>query len=304
MQGQSFKILKNEVTGKIGIKILGIIQKTIPVKIIILTSLEEIFNSLQSPVLNVEAFFDDITSDGLNFSASINVYNPTNFEYTIQNLNLNLKTDDNVDVGNITIFGDTIAPKSSLTFSSKGVVSYKALDAEILLVNLSGIAGARIAGMYQKVQLSTVTSIKIPSIQEFIFNNQTIDFYIPVQIKLTLQGILINLGFKFYNPSSVPLIAKNLVCDVYRLDGESMTFLSEKDMESCVLTPKNTVCVKTQVRISYLKYITTIPGKVLPDWLVVKINGNFSIAGTKQVFPISLNAYIDPNIIKQNKGAL
>ncbi len=299
LQGQSFKILKNEITGRIGIKILGIIQKTIPIHIIVLTSMEEILSSIKSPVLNVEAFFDDINSKGLNFSASISVYNPTDFEYTINNLNLNLKTDDDIDVGNITIFGDTILPRSSLTFSSKGTVSYNALDAEILLVNLSGTAGAKIAGMYQEVKLSTVTSVQIPNIQEFIFQNQTIDIYIPVQIKLTSRGILVNLGFKFYNPSNIPLVTKGLVCSVHRLDGEKMTLLGEKNMESCELSPKNTVCVRTQVTIPYLKYIKTIPGKFLPDWLVIKVQGDFSIAGTRQAFPIALNAYVDPAIIRQ-----
>jgi LEA14-like dessication related protein len=301
LEGQSFKTLKNEITGKIGIKILGIIQKTIPVKIIILTSIEEIINSLESPVLNVEAFFDDINSKGLNFSASINVYNPTDFEYTIGSLNLNLKTDDNIDVGNITIFGDTILPKSSLTFSSKGTVSYNALDAKILLVKLSGVAGARIAGMYQEVKLSTVTQVKIPNIQEFIFKNQSIDFYIPVQIKLTAKGILVNLGFKFFNPSDIPLLAKNLVCSVLRVDGDDMTLLGDKKMDPCQLIPENIVCVKTQILISYLTYITKMPGKILPDWLVIKIHGDFSIAGTRQAFPITLNAYIDPNLINQKE---
>ncbi len=301
LEGQSFRILKNEITGRIGIKILGIIQKTIPVNIVVFTSLEKILDNLDIPVLNVETFFDDIYYKGLNFSASINVYNPTDFEYTIENLNLDLKTEENVDVGNITIFGDTISPKSSLTFSSKGTVSFNALDAKILYVNIKGIAGARIAGLYQKVELSTVTSVKIPNIQEFIFQNQTIDFYIPVQIKLTLKGILINLGFKFFNPSNIPLIANNLNCSVFRLDGEKFTLLGEKSMDPCELSPQNTVCVKTQVTIRYIKYLSTIVGKILPDWLVIKIKGDFSIAGTRQVFPITLNAYVDPNIIIQKE---
>jgi LEA14-like dessication related protein len=268
LEGQSFRILKNEIT----------------VNIVVFTSIEKILDNLDIPVLNVETFFDDIYYNGLNFSASINVYNPTDFEYTIENLNLNLKTEENVDVGNITIFGDTISPKSSLTFSSKGTVSFNALDAKILYVNIIGIAGAKIAGLYQKVELSTVTSVKIPNIQEFIFENQTIDFYIPVQVKLTLKGILINLGFKFFNTSNIQLIANNLNC-----------------MDSCELSPKNTVCVKTQVTIRYIKYLTTIVGKILPDWLVIKIKGDFSIAGTRQVFPITLNAYVDPNIIIQKE---
>ena len=296
LYNQSFKILKNEITGIIGVKILGLIQKTIPVKIVVFTSLERILDNLDIPIFNIETFFDNIYYNGLNFSASINVYNPTDFEYTIENLNLKLKTEENIDVGNITIFGDTIYPKSSLNFSSKGSVSFNALDTKILYVNINGIAGVKIAGLYQKINLSTVTTVKIPNIQEFIFQNQTIDFYIPVQIKLTLKGILINLGFKFFNPSSIPLLANNLVCYLYRLDGDKLTLLGEKSMDACELYPNNTVCVKTQVIIKYIKYFTSIVGKILPDWLVIKVRGDFSIAGTRQAFPITLNAYIDPNI--------
>ncbi len=80
-----------------------------------------------------------------------------------------------------------------------------------------------------------------------------------------------------------------------------MILLGDKNMDPCELVPRNIVCVKTQVLISYLTYITKMPGKILPDWLVIKIHGDFSIAGTRQAFPITLNAYIDPNLINQKE---
>ena len=65
----------------------------------------------------------------------------------------------------------------------------------------------------------------IPDIKEFVFKGEEIDFKIPVQFKLTLDGILSTVGFSFYNPSNVSLVGDNLRCFIYRSDGEKQTLL-------------------------------------------------------------------------------
>ena len=56
--------------------------------------------------------------------------------------------------------------------------------------------------------------------------------------------------------------------------------------------------------IPYLKFFLTGSLKILPDWIILRIDGNFSIAGTRQAFPISLNAYVDPHLIKNSNTDL
>ena len=100
-----------------------------------------------------------------------------------------------------------------------------------------------------------------------------------------------NVELKIYNPSDIPLYANNLVCTFSRLDGDKTTLLAKKDMDPCEITAKHTICVKTELRIPYLTYLFSGSKKLLPDWIILNIVGDFSIAGTRQVFPISINAY-------------
>jgi hypothetical protein len=121
-------------------------------------------------------------------------------------------------------------------------------------------------------------------------------FQIPVQFKIRLRGIIATVGFKMFNPSEIPLEGRNLECCVYRLDGEQKILLGKKGMEPCKIEPGDIVCVNTEIIIPYRKYIFTGLFKLRPDWIVLNINGFFSIAGTRQEFPISLNAYVDPSL--------
>jgi hypothetical protein len=105
-----------------------------------------------------------------------------------------------------------------------------------------------------------------------------------------------------YNPSEIPLEGRDLVCKLYRVDGEQMTLLGEKNMDACKIAPNDRVCVKSEIVIPYLKYLLSKPFRILPDWIVLNIEGHFSIAGTRQEFPISLNAYVDPTLVREKES--
>ena len=99
-----------------------------------------------------------------------------------------------------------------------------------------------------------------------------------------------------YNPSNITLIGENLLCSILRKDGETYSILGEKTMEKCTIHPQDEICVRTDITIPYLEYLRAGKGKLRPDWIVLRIEGDFHIAGTRQAVPISLNAYIDPHI--------
>ena len=79
-----------------------------------------------------------------------------------------------------------------------------------------------------------------------------------------------------------------------------MTVLAQKEMDPCEVEHERIVCIKTQMIIPYLTYLFSDPGKLLPDWIILNIQGEFSIAGTRQAFPISLNAHVDPHLIRNS----
>jgi len=298
-----FKILYNKITGKVGFNFLGFIKKTIPIELDVTTSIEEIIDNIEIPDIDLEFNFNELTEEGVEFTAGINVYNPNDIGITINELTLNAINDYNENVGSFKIIGGEIKPKNHSFFTSTGVLLYKFIDTQKLILSVGGNASLKIAGMNKSLSLSTDMSVVLPDIQEFIFKNENIKFYIPVQFKLTLRGIQATVGLKYYNPSNITLVTRNINCSIHRVDGEEKTQLGIKSMESCIINPHKEVCIKTQILIPYLKYLRTGNWKIIPDWIVLTIEGDFALAGTRQAFPLSLNAYVNPNLFKNKEFA-
>jgi hypothetical protein len=294
-------ILKNRIIGKISVTFLGFITKTIPIDLMVITSIREVFDNIEIPDVDIQASLTDINEEGISLEVNVNVYNPTSLMYNVKDLYMNVITDQGVSAGNISITGGVIEPKKSCMFYSNGTLFFEAFDAETINLNLNGVVGAKVGGINKNVSFSTDASLIVPDLKEFVFGGQEVEFQIPVQFKLTLQGILSNVGFSIYNPSNVSLIGDNLRCLIYRKDGEKMTLLGQDTMKPCLVHPDERICVKTQIIIPYLKYLLSYPYRLLPDWIVLTIEGDFFIAGTRQAIPLSLNAYVDPNIITQKE---
>ena len=300
LKSDKVKKLTNKISAKIGVKFLGFIQKSFPLEIEVYTSLERVMEQISQPGIEITTELTEIYRGGLNFSTKVDLNNPTNFLYDLEKIVLKFEKEDGTNVGHIEVLGDIIEPNCDISLYTNGTLFFEALDAKTLWMKLLGVAGIKIAGVYKKINLTADASIIIPDIKYFIFGDEPIDFQIPVQFKLTLKGILSNVGFKMYNPSNFSLIGKDLICSLYRLDGEEKSLLGQKTMEVCTIDPRGIICVRTNITIPYLKFLTAGKGKILPDWIILRIEGEFYIAGTRQSVPISLNAYVDPNVISQN----
>ena len=300
-EDSDFKKLYNKITGKIGVKFLGFIKKTIPLELNVIVSLEEIIDNIQIPEIGLEFDLNNLNEDGLEFIAGVNVYNPNNIGISINKLNLNAFNDLNENVGSFEIIGGEIKPKNQSFFKSSGVLLYKFIDTKELVLSLEGDASIKIAGMDKSLSLSTQMAVILPEIEDFIFQDENIKFYIPVQFKLTLKGIVTTVGFKYYNPSNVSLIARNINCSIHRVDGETKSELGKKQMEPCIIDPHEEVCIKTEILIPYLDYLKIGKWRLIPNWIVLTIEGDFAIAGTRQAIPLSLNAYVNPNLFKNQE---
>jgi LEA14-like dessication related protein len=293
-----FSIIKNRITGKIGVSFLGLIKKTIPLEVSVIASVKEIIDSLDIPDIDMELGFENITKDGIEFSANIEIFNPTKIEFGIDEFSIIAKSEENEEVGRLVIFGDIVGPEESATFTSIGSLNYNALDSNKIIFTLNGIARGKIGGLEKKINISTDAELIIPDISEFIFQNQPIDFQIPVQFKIRLRGIVSMISFKIYNPSQIPLEGRDLACHIFRVDGNKKILLGEDELDPCIIAPKERICVNTEIVIPYRTFLFSGSLRLLPEWIVLNINGNFSIAGTRQEFPISLNAYVDPTLFR------
>jgi len=74
--------------------------------------------------------------------------------------------------------------------------------------------------------------------------------------------------------------------------------IAQKVMESTTVEPAQQDYVETQLLVLYIKLFTSGTKKIFPDWFVIKIQGNFSIAGVNQSIPVSIDATINPHIIR------
>jgi len=296
LKNENITVLKNFVNAKVSLNLFGLIKKTIPINITVLTSIENVINQIKQPNIKINSKLTEITENGLNFTTKIEVNNPTHFSYKVEEILIEIEKEDKTNVGEITIVGDIIEPKKTIILTSNGTITFNALDAEILWFKLTGIAGVKIAGIYKNVNIKANASLIIPDIKEFIFGNDPIEFKIPVQFKLKLKGISANIGFEMFNPSNFSLTGENLLCSFLRFDDNTSIILGTKKMEKCIISPHDKTCLKTNITIPYVKYLKLSKGRLRPNWFVIKIEGDFHIAGTQQAVPISLNAYIDPHI--------
>jgi len=294
--------MKNEINSKKILKffLIGAILLSITITgyFFIVCFVEETIEDIKIPEITVETEFEKLTEEGLEFSASVNIFNPNNFELKIDEFSLVAITDENNNVGSLSIDGGTVKPETSSTFKSKGIISFEVFDAKVLSFSIDGDATLKIVDYDKTLSLSTDMEISIPDIADFIFHNETVNIEILLQLKIRLRGLLAIIGFKVFNPSEIPIIGKNLVYRIYRLDDDSTTLLVEQDMDQYEIFPKTEILVNEEILISYRKFFLSTGLKLLPNWIKIQVDGDLSIAGTRQVFPISINAYFDPHLIR------
>jgi LEA14-like dessication related protein len=294
--------MQNEIINKKVLKTFLVVIMIVSIIIIeyffIVTSLEETIENIKTPDIIVETEFEKLTEEGLEFSVSVNIFNPNNFELKINEFSLVAITDENNNVGSLIIDGGTVKPETSSTFKSKGIVSFEAFDAEVLIFSIDGDATLKIVDYEKTLSLSSDMEVFIPDIQDFIFNNEAVNIEILVQLKIRLRGLLAIVGFKVFNPSEIPIIGKNLVYRIYRLDDDTKTLLVEQDMNPFEISPKTEILVDEEILISYRKFFFSAGFRLLPNWIIFQVEGDLSIAGTRQVLPISINAYFDPHLIR------
>jgi len=291
------RVLKNTVSADVGVKFLGLIEKVISVTAVVDISLEEFLNKSLIPDVTLRAGIDDVTEEGLLFYASVKVENPSNLEVLIDDIEGFVVTEEDAVVGHIQIDGGLISPQETSLFDATGLLHFDALDAHQLFIDIDGRITAEIAGLSQTTSLTLSSILDVPDLAEILhLDNETLDFTLAAEFKVRLRGLRTQVRFRVYNPTNIPLEAKNLVCSVYGLTDNASKLIVEQAMNPCTISSKKDVCIHTDFIMPYLKVLTAGSGRFFPQWFGITIVGDFSIQGTDQVIPISINGYVDPHI--------
>lgn len=300
LNGNVPRVLENRITADVGVRFLGIIERNLPIEVLAIVSLDEFLDDLKIPDIFLEADIEDLTEDGLFFSADIEVTNENDIELIVDDIAVDLKTEEGINVGKIEINGGTLAPRSKLNLDTSGNILFKALDAKRIDIDLIGKATANIAGISQSLNLSASAALNVPNLEDLLnLKNESFDFSLFGEFKLRLlRGIIATVTFDIHNPSKIPLVAKDLVCHIYGITDENRKLVAEEIMEDCEVEAENDVCVVAKLNIPYIKLLTSGTGRIAPQWIAIVLDGYLAFEGTNQTIPISINGNLDPHIFK------
>ncbi|MCK5112367.1 MAG: hypothetical protein KAQ84_02375, partial [Thermoplasmatales archaeon] len=133
-KGQGYSTLTSKITGTVGVKFLGLIKKTLPVAINVITSIGDVIHDISAPIVHIWGDFGEITQEGIDFTGTIEVYNPNPFEMYVEDMSVEIETETGESVGNLDVTGGTIPAKSSYNLYGTGRILIEALNAKTLNV--------------------------------------------------------------------------------------------------------------------------------------------------------------------------
>lgn len=288
----------SSIQGVFGVSLAGVFEKTIPFHINITGEFEELLTNISIPKLSILAEVSTITETGVSFHAIVRVENPNLFAMTLQDFTARIQTEQGTLVGEFSEIQGIITPNATTDFYLNGTLLYEALNAKVLTLMVTGNAGVHLMGITKSITLSTTAQLPIPDIKELLFHNESLGITLSLDVKLRVRGFLTTIGLTLYNPSKIPLQANDVLCSIYGATGENKKLIAEKPMEPATLEPKQQDFLETQILIPYLKLLTAGTRRIFPDWFVIRIQGNFSIAGVNQSIPVSIDATISPRLIR------
>lgn len=294
--GYSPELLTSKITGEVGANTL-FIQKTIPLNIGVVTSIENLINKLAAPTMSVMAEFVEITTEGIDLTAAIDVYNPNTFDIYIENISTEIETETGKKVGDVDVIGGVIAAKEYLQLNSSGTILFEMLNAEMLVINMSGIAGAKIAGFEKNLSFNIQTRIMVPDLEELLLSkDKPTILSIKVDEKLTLKGIVFYVSMEINNSYKVDLLVKDIVSRVYVVDEDGHHLIGENDKVEDILAEVGTSGLsKCEVLVPFSNLF---PIHWSADSIMVSVSGNVAIKGVNQSVYLEIRGYHDIHLFR------
>jgi LEA14-like dessication related protein len=296
-ENNSPEILASKITGNIGINI-GFIQKTIPIDINVITSVEEIINKLAAPSIKMKIEFGELTQKGLNLTGTIEAYNPNSFDISIGDISGTVTTDTGKNVGNLKIEGGTLKSEKSIELKSTGTILLAALNYKAITINISGMVGARIAGINETVPISIEAEIKVPDISNLLAPNIPTDVVIIGDYKLSLKGLIDYITLEIDNPNKIDIEARNITVTFFYITNGEKTFICETSLEEGIVKAQSKGDFKGQLIVPYSKLLSSAGGRLLPDQMLITVRANVTIPGINQTIWVGVTGYQDFRLFK------
>jgi len=301
MKGNLSGLLSSKITGVVGFNIFGIITKTIPLEVTVLTSLKEALNKIAIPGITIRAEFGDITRHAINLTTEMEVSNQNSFGMFIQNFILNITTETGSNVGNFIIPGASIPAKSIITIQGSGSVVIEALNAKKLSIALHADAGANIAGINKSLPLSAQIEITIPNLEEFVPPDKPLELSLDIDLYRTRGGLKGNMTLEVLNPTKIPFIASDLVVMYYGVKNNQKYLVAEGPFGSGELVPESTTYFHGEMILSYSKLFNFSGKGFLPDKVFAQLRTKISLPDVNIFIPVAIGSYIDLHLLRPNQ---
>lgn len=285
--------ITSKVTGTFGINFLGILQKTLPLDITVITKVNEAVQHITLPTVSIGVEFGAITREDIDLTTHMNVTNANTFEISLNDMTITVDTDTGERVGDLQITGGTIPSESSTAFTGRGTILVEALNAKKLLITLTAEVGATIAGITKSLPFSSTLELTVPNLNEFIPSDKPLEIALKVDFQRARGGLQGNMTLEIVNPTKIPLLARDIMVDYYRVKNNQKFFIAEGPLGSGELTPENQTVFSGEIFLPYTKIFAISGGGLLPDMIFAQLRANISYTSVNQALPIALGSYID-----------
>jgi len=295
--GHSPERLISRISGDVGANIL-FIEKTIPLKIGVVTSIENLLNEIAAPSISVEINIDDITTDYINLSAEITAYNPNPFDININDILAEIKTDTGEKVGSLDVSSGVITAKEYTELNASGWLLLKALNAKKLIINMEGVAGATIAGFEKNLPIEIISTVNIPDLEEILLpKDYPTVLSIKVDGKLTLKGFLSNATLVVNNTLKVDLALRNTTIKMLVAHGDEEQLLGETTIEEEIIVKAGNIKdVNSEIIIPFSKILSA--NLLSADWLLISVSADLTIRGIDAAVYLEIRGYQDIHMLR------
>jgi len=293
--GHSPEHLITRISGEVGASIL-FIEKTIPLKIGVVISLENLLDKLAVPVISASINIDDITTDNINLSAEITAYNPNPFDIYLENVSAEIETDSGEKVGSLDVLSGVIAGSDYAQFDTSGWLLLKALNAKKLFINLEGAFGVNIAGFEKSLPLDISIVFNIPDLEEILLpQNYPTILAIKVDGKLSLRGFLSEIDLLINNTLKVDLALRNTTVQLIIANDDEKLLGETNIEEEIIITAGKAKNVSCEIIIPYSKLLSS--NLLSANWLIISVSADLTIRGLEPSVYLEIRGYQDIHIL-------
>jgi LEA14-like dessication related protein len=273
------------------------LEKTIPLKMGIVTSLERVINDFAAPSITASVDLVEFTTEKISFKAIIDAYNPNSFEIYIEDIIGEITTETGIKIGEIDVISGILQPKESTEINTTGWMLLEAFNSEKILFKINGVTGVRIAGFDKNMTFNAETRLNLPDLEELVLSKDNpVLLSIKTKNKFSLRGVITEIYLETVNTYNVDLEMRGIICRLYTVKDDELNLLGENSIEESMITEagqtSSTMC---EIIIPYSKLLASAPSS---DWLLVSVTGRMTIKGINPSVFVEIRGFTDIHLFR------